>query len=270
MPVFLKPGDVMGSFIWYELMAGDGDRAAAFYAAVTGWKIGPGDPNLHGYRLIRRDDGGNLGGLLPLSQDMKSFGARPAWMPYLHVKNVETALAAILADGGRVLVPPVTIDAGTFAMVNDPQGVPIYIMAPVPPPGQPDARSDVFSRTGMQRVSWNELATPDLAAAKAFYARHFGFEFNESMPMGPMGDYCFIDAGGERVGAMMQHQGGPETPLWIPVFRVPSVQAAAAAITGHGGGAVRGPMQVPGGEWVVFATDPDGARFGLVSSGEKP
>ena len=258
----------MGGFIWYELMTRDGDRAAAFYGAVVGWDIGPGDPALYGYRSIHRSDGGAQGGILPLSPDMQSFGARPAWVPYLHVANVPAAVAAITREGGHLLVPPVTIPAGTFAMVTDPQGVPFYIMTPVPPPGQPDARSDVFSRTGPQRASWNELASPDLAAAKAFYAKHFGFEFNESMSMGPAGDYCFIDHDGARLGAIMSRQpDAQDPPQWTIVFRVPSVEVAAKAIVAHGGGAVRGPMQVPGGEWVVFATDPDGAKFGLVSGG---
>ena len=257
----------MGGFIWYELMTRDGDRAAGFYKAVVGWNIGPGDPGLHGYRIIQRSDGGPQGGILPLSPDMQSFGARPLWLPYLQVADVPVAVAAITLDGGQVLVPPVTIPVGTFAMVTDPQGVPIYIMTPVPPPDRPDAKSDVFSRTAPQRVSWNELASPDLAAAKVFYARHFGFEFNESMPMGPAGDYCFIDHEGARLGAVMQHQGGSELPQWTAVFRVPSVEVAAEVIVAQGGGSVRGPMQVPGGEWVVFATDPDGVRFGLVSGG---
>ena len=34
-----------------------------------------------------------------------------------------------------------------------------------------------------------------------------------------------------------------------------------------GGGTVtNGPHQVPGGDWVIYATDPQGARFGLVGS----
>jgi hypothetical protein len=80
-------------------------------------------------------------------------------------------------------------------------GAPFYVMTPVPPPGKPDAVSDLFSVDGPQHIRWNELCSPDVARARAFYARHFGFQFNESMPMGPQhGDYLFIDHGGLRVG----------------------------------------------------------------------
>ncbi len=124
---------------------------------------------------------------------------------------------------------------GRIAMVTDPQGVPFYLMTPTPPPGAADTTSDVFDRHAQQRVNWNELASPDLAAAKAFYARHFGFEFNESMNMGPMGDYCFIDHGGQRLGAIMQRQDERQPPAWLFYIGVPSIAAAARAIAANGG-----------------------------------
>src|SRR6185369_1170889 len=106
------------------------------------------------------------------------------------------------------------------AMVTDPQGVPFYVMRPIPPADNPHGKSDVFSVDQPQHVRWNELASPDLNAAKGFYARHFGFQFERTMPMGPMGDYRFIEHGGMTVGAMMQQR--PEQPaLWLPYIGVP-------------------------------------------------
>ena len=46
-------------------------------------------------------------------------------------------------------------------------------------------------------------------------------------------------------------------------FRVPDVHAAADRITANGGKILNGPMEVPGGDWVVNAMDPQGAAFGL-------
>lgn len=258
----------MSSFIWYELMTDDARRATAFYGKVMGWTF-DGDPTKSGpdgYRHIRRSDGGSAGGVLPLAADMKAGGARPAWVPYLYVADLDAALSAITRDGGRVLMPATKIEVGRFALVTDPQGVPFYVMTPVPPPGKPDAVSDVCSRTAPQRVSWNELASPDLAGAKAFYSKHFGFEFKESMPMGPAGDYCFLDQGGERIGAIMQRQDASRPALWRLYFRVPSIDAARQAIESAGGKGIEGPHQVPGGDWIVVADDPDGVRFGVVGA----
>jgi len=160
-------------------------------------------------------------------------------------------------------------NVGRIAMVTDPQGVPFYLMTPLPPAGQTDASSDVFDRHAPQHVNWNELASPDLAGAKAFYSRQFGFEFNETMNMGPMGDYCFIDHHGQRLGAIMQRQDDRQPLMWLFYFGVPSIAAARRAIEANGGQVLMGPMEVPTGEWIVIATDPSGAGFGLTGPKEE-
>jgi len=259
-----------GDFIWYELMTTDPDAAADFYGAVVGWNIGAPEPDggEQDYRLIGRDDGGAAGGVLRLSDAMCEGGARPMWMPYLHSADVDATLRAIEADGGQVQMSASDLPVGRIAMVTDPQGVPIYVMDPVPPADAPDATSDVFSPDDVQRVGWNELASPDLLASKAFYAKHFGFEFNESMSMGEMGDYCFIDRGGRRLGAIMQRQDPEQPAVWLQYFRVPAIAAAKAAVERNGGTVLMGPQEVPTGDWIVLALDPQGAGFGLVGAKE--
>lgn len=260
-------GNPPGSFVWYELMTTDADAAGAFYNAVVGWTFSNADPQAPmDYRMIGRSDGGSAGGALALTPAMQEQGARPGWFAYLSVPDVDAAVAAIEADGGKVLMPKTTIPQGSFALVTDPQGVPFYVMTPVPPAGNPDATSDVFSRDKPQHVRWNELASPDLAGAKAFYAKHFGFEFNNSMPMGPMGDYCFIDHHGQVLGAILPQQNPGQPAMWLPYFGVPSIMAAKAAIEGNGGTVLMGPHEVPGGDWIVIAADPQGAGFGVVGA----
>lgn len=257
-----------GSFIWYELMTTDADAAAKFYGSVVGWKIGDRPDVKSGgqdYRMIARTDGGFAGGVLNLTSDMVQEGARPAWLGYLHVKNVDDAVRTIVADGGKLLMPRMDLPVGAIAMVTDPMGTPFYVMTPIPPADQPDMKSDVFDPVATQRVRWNELASPDLARAKAFYAKHFGFEFNESMPMGEAGDYWFITHGGvPMIGAIMQKP--PEMPSggWLFYFGVDSVAAAKRAVEAGRGTVLMGPMEVPGGQWIIVATDPLGARFGVV------
>lgn len=257
-----------GGFIWYELMTSDANAAARFYGAVTGWKIADRpDPQAQGqdYRPIMRDDGGSAGGVMQLTSEMQSHGARPAWVAYLHVGNVDAAVQAIVADGGQALMPKMTLPVGEIAMVTDPMGAPFYVMTPVPPPDKPDAVSDVFDPARPQHVRWNELMSPDVARAKAFYARHFGFRFNESMPMSPeAGDYEFIDHGGLRVGGLMKAMDPAHPGGWNFYIGVRSASAAKRSILAAGGRVEMDLHEVPGGDWVVVATDPQGARFGIV------
>lgn len=256
-----------GSFIWYELMTPNPDAIAPFYGAVIGWKVGAADPNATGgmdYRMIVRDDGGFAGGVFGLSADMLQHGGRPMWIGYLSSPDVDQQLESIVAEGGKVQMPAADIpQVGRIAMVTDPQGVPFYLMKPAPPTQNPDANSDVYDRHARQRVNWNELASPDLAASKAFYSRQFGFEFKDVMSMGPMGDYCFIDHHGQRIGAIMQRQDERQPAVWLFYFGVPSIAAAKRAIEANGGTVLMGPQEVPTGEFVLIATDPAGAGFGL-------
>jgi uncharacterized protein len=246
----------VGSFIWYELMTTDPEGAAAFYEPIVGWKVAghsaPGDAM--DYRMLVRSDDGFQG------------GARPCWIGYHYVTDVDAAVAAIVADGGQSLMPAFDIDVGRIAMVTDPQGVPHYVMTPRPPEGKEDMASDVCDRSAEQRIAWNELYSPDLDAAKAFYTKHYGFQFNEKMPMGPMGDYCFIDHGGQQIGAMMQKPAEVPVGMWNFYIRVPEIDAATERVTALGGQVFNGPMEVPGGDWIINGMDPQGAAFSLVAA----
>ncbi len=134
----------------------------------------------------------------------------------------------------------------------------------MPPAGKADAKSDVFDVTTAQHVRWNEIASPDQKRAKQFYAKQFGFVFKDSMPMGAMGNYDFIDHAGLRLGAIMQKSPHGPNAAWLFYSGVQSVNAAKAAIEKGGSGVMNGPHPVPGGDWVVTAVDQEGAAFGVV------
>ncbi|UUR07436.1 VOC family protein [Sphingomonas glaciei] len=257
--------DTDGAFIWYELMTPDPAAAKAFYDPVVGWDIEPQPAGELDYRMIRRSDGGNAGGVLRLTEAMTAGGARPAWMGYVSVPDVDAAVAAFEAEGGRAHMPATDMPGvGRIAMVSDPQGAPLYLMKPTPPPGQPDAVSDVFSVDRPQHVRWNELATADDTKALDFYTRCFGWKHDGGMPMGEFGTYNFIAQGGRMIGAVMPLMPGMPASSWSFYFGVDDIDRGAAAIRDAGGTVIVDPMQIPGGEYSLSAADPQGAHFGLV------
>jgi predicted enzyme related to lactoylglutathione lyase len=255
---------LQGSHVWYELMTTDPDGATKFYGAVVpGWTIGDPIGGDQDYRMIGRSDGGFGGGVLKLTGEMQSHGAKPIWMGYIGADDVDATVAQVEAKGGKALMPAFDIPQGRIAMVADPQGNPFYVMKPVPPADKPDAESDLFSPTEEQRVAWNELSTPDPVAARTFYGDLFGWTSDEFMPMGEMGEYRFFAHGGTTIGAVSGVMPGG-SPAWRYYIRVPSVSKAAEAARTAGGSIAMGPMEVPGGDHIIIGQDPQGAEFALV------
>ncbi len=256
-----------GDFIWYELMTTDHKAAEDFYGKVVGWRFG-GDEH---YRHIEASEG-MVGGMLQLTPEMTSGGARPAWLGYITVDDVDASVASITQAGGKVHMPARDMEGvGRIAMVTDPQGAPFYVMKPTPPAdAPPDATSHAFAaeRPMQGHCAWNELSTTDPEAAKAFYGKQFGWSKDGEMDMGPLGKYEFLKVSGGRfaLGAVMPKM--PEMPVsaWTYYFRVPDIDAAVATIKANGGTILQEPMEIPGGDFSMNAMDPQGVAFALVGS----
>ena len=257
-------GTLQGSWIWYELMSSDPEGSKAFYEAVIGWSMttGHGDNNTD-YGFITAADSAMVGGMLRMSADMQQHGARPCWLGYIGVDDVDASVKSIEAAGGKTLMGPMDIEmAGRVAMVTDCCGAPFYVMTPTPPPG--GGESSAFAPLpNPGHCGWNELMAGDAANSIAFYTDQFGWTLPEPMDMGPMGKYQFIAHDGVTVGAIMGKP--PQAPMaaWSHYFWVPSIDAAQAAVTAHGGQVINGPMQVPGDLWIIQGIDPQGAMFSL-------
>jgi len=253
-----------GSWIWYELMTPDPAASKAFYDAVIGWDIEaqPSAPGDIEYRMIAAHDG-FVGGVLTLTPAMLAQGAKAGWLGYVGVDNVDATVAQLETSGGTVHLPPHDLEGvGRIVMVSDPQGGHFYVMR-----GASDEDSHAFGRMNIGHVSWNEMQTgEDAAAAFAFYNGLFGWEKAGGMPM-PWGEYAFLRGRGEEEvwGAMMPREK-PDQPVgWTYYFRVSDIEAAFERVKAAGGRPLHNPMEVPGGERVFAAVDPQGASFGLVA-----
>ena len=258
-----------GTPIWYELLTADAAASTAFYEHVIGWTVQPAQPGGIDYRMLDTGGGDFVGGLMQLTPEMKSGGAKPTWLFYIGVDDVDASFAKVKAARGRELMAPFDIPgAGRAAFVTDPQGNPFYIMR-----GASDRSSTAWDRTGMGKCNWNELLTADQVAGNAFYADVFGWSYPDKMALpADMGDYVFVEAGGATIGATMKHPGDGHSaapaPGWRFYFRTPDIDATAAKVAEAGGVVVMGPHDVPGGDRILLASDPHGVVFGAVGPGE--
>ena len=266
-----------GDFIWYELLTSEPQAAADFYGTVVGWTANKSDMPGMDYRLLHIGDH-DVGGLMAITPDMAAGGAMPGWLGYVGVDDVDKMAASIADGGGTILMEPQNIpDVGRFAMVADPQGAPFYIMKPTPPADQPDAESHAFSydHPRIGHCAWNELATSDVEGAKHFYGQRFGWVKDGEMDMGPMGAYEFLRHTGRSdgsvmgqgmLGAVMPKMPGMPVSAWTYYFRVPDIDVGVAHIEAGGGQIVQPSVEIPGGDYSLVASDPQGAHFGLVGA----
>src|ERR1044071_35522 len=145
-------------FFWYELMTPDQAGSERFYTQVVGWTAAPqqasagnGEP----YVVLSVGERG-IGGLLKLTDDMKAGGARPAWVGYIHVADVDAKVKSIVEAGGKQMMPPMDIPGvGRSAMVADPGGAAFYVRTPRPAPGKEPGPMPPGGTPGT--IGWREL-----------------------------------------------------------------------------------------------------------------
>jgi predicted enzyme related to lactoylglutathione lyase len=247
------------TFVWYELMTTDLDAAQAFYADVVGWNAQ--DAGMPGMRYTRMlADSTPVAGAMTLPQEVCDAGGRPGWMGYIGVPAADAAVEKLTQAGGKVHRPPADIPGiGRFAVVADPQGATFALFQPHGGAQEP------ASPMSPGHIGWHELYAGDGAEAFAFYAGQFGWSKGDAMDMGPMGTYQLFAAGGLPIGGMMTKPPAIPQPYWGFYFTVPEINAAVERVKSGGGQVLNGPMEVPGGAWIIQGLDPQGAAFALVA-----
>ena len=241
-----------GRFIWYENLTNDLKPAVDFYTDVVGWKPMP----------IREDfvmlagESGPLGGVLK-PKEGAAHGAAPHWTAIVAVENADATAALAQKLGGTVRTGPYDAPSiGRSAVIADPQGASVTILAPI----NPIAPRDTITAGDF---CWNELMTSDYRAAFDFYSQLFAWKILQDMDMGPVGTYRIFGIGEKQLGGMMTvPKDAPMPTMWIYYAEVSELEAALARATGNGATVMNGPMDVPGGR-IAQISDPQGAVFAL-------
>ncbi len=116
-----------GALCWNELNTRDPEGAKAFYGSVFGWTAkehdmqrNEGQPGPQTYvEFLRGSDGQSIGGMMDIGGVLPD--EVPAnWLTYFGVEDADAAVEKVKAAGGTVNFGPVTIEAGRFAVVSEP------------------------------------------------------------------------------------------------------------------------------------------------------
>ncbi len=112
---------------------------------------------------------------------------------------------------------------------------------------------------------WTDLAVPDIAAAKDFYAGVLGWSFAD--PDDDYGGYTIAQVDGNAAAGIGPPQEGAP-PAWTMYFASDDVDGTAAAATAGGGQLLLAPRDVGPLGRMCIVVDPTGAAFGVWQAGE--
>ncbi|MEP6965123.1 MAG: VOC family protein [Polaromonas sp.] len=247
-------------FVWYDVMTSDTGAAESFYRGVIGWESRDSGMSGQSYTIFSAGPD-RVGGLMPIPEEARAHGARPCWMGYIGVDDVDAHAARVTAAGGAVHRPPQDIPGvGRFCVAADPHGAAFILFK-----GMGAAPNPPTAPMTPGHIGWHELQAGDLESAFAFYAGLFGWTKAEAIDMGEMGLYQTFATNGAAVGGMMKKMPEAPTPFWLYYFNVEAIDAAAARVSQGGGKLLMEPRQVPGGSWIIQCLDPQGAMFAMVA-----
>jgi len=118
--------------------------------------------------------------------------------------------------------------------------------------------------------NWVDLSTPDIERAVEFYSELL--DWDTSVMTTEMGDYHIASVEGHQVAGMMMqspdHVGVPST--WTTFIYVKNVDETLEKVEEAYGHVLQAPFDIPGGARVSVVSDNTGAKFALISGGEKP
>lgn len=257
-----RTGYIPGTFCWAELATGDQEGAKAFYGGLLGWTaddrpIGEGGDV---YSTMERD-GKAVAAIAGQPAAQREAGAPPMWSSYVSVEDADAAAARAKELGAAVHAPPFDVmDVGRMAVIQDPQGAHFELW-------QPKAHFGAALVNAPGAVVWNELNTPDLDAASAFYTGLFGWTVAPFE--GSPGPYLSIKNGEANAGGIRPLTQPGVPPHWLVYFGVEDLDAALAKVGELGGTVHAGPIDIQVAK-IAVAADPQGAVFALYDGELEP
>jgi predicted enzyme related to lactoylglutathione lyase len=119
-----------GTLTWNELNTRNADEAKAFYGAVFGWTSETSESPMMTYTEWYLD-GSQIGGMMHMGPQFPPEVPNN-WLVYFAVDDTDAAVAKVTELGGAVLMQPIDIDPGRFAVVSDNAGAPFAVIKLAP------------------------------------------------------------------------------------------------------------------------------------------
>jgi uncharacterized protein len=118
-----------GAISWNELNTRDLGSAKAFYGDVFGWAYEDKEMGEAGSYTTILLNGNPVGGVLNMAERGVPEQVPAHWQVYFAVEDTDATIEKAKAAGGNVMVEPIDIPAGRFAILADPFGASFAVIA---------------------------------------------------------------------------------------------------------------------------------------------
>ena len=207
-----------GTFSWVDLGTTDTEAAKQFYGGLFGWSfldipVGPDS-----FYSMAQIEGYNVAGVGPLDPSLQEQGVPPIWSAYVKHDDVDAVATRAASAGGTVMMPPMDVmDSGRMTMIQDPTGAVFGVW-------QPDQHIGAQLVNIPNTLTWNELQTSDVGAAREFY--HAVFDWNYAVDAN---NYVVCKVGERTQAGMMKiaDDWGDVPPNWTNYFLVADIDVSA-------------------------------------------
>ncbi|QWF78462.1 VOC family protein [Amycolatopsis sp. CA-230715] len=229
-----------GTPTWVELGVPDVPRAEEFYRALFGWEYEEWE---RGTRCLLR------------GRPVAGFTEGSGWLMYFAADDCDATAKRAAEAGGAVLSAPAdTGDRGRAAVLGDPSGARFGLW-------EGRAHHGCHLVNEPNTLVRNDLATPEPARARSFYAEVFDFTLDGNPDL-PGFDFTFLRRrDGHEIGGIF---GDPAaTPAWMTTFEVADADSVARAAVDAGGSA--GPVEDNPYGRIAQLTDPFGTGFAVIA-----
>lgn len=120
-----------GAFSWNELSTPDPKAATEFYGGLFGWRFETMDMGQGPYYVVKVGDTSVAGMMAP---PPGAEGMPPCWGSYVTVADCDATVGKAQQLGAKLLAGPFNVPSvGRMAVLQDPQGAVIQVMAYAPP-----------------------------------------------------------------------------------------------------------------------------------------
>lgn len=108
---------------------------------------------------------------------------------------------------------------------------------------------------------WVDLAVPDVAAAREFYAAVLGWTYTDTGE--DYGHYLMCERDGHAAAGLSALRDAGQPTVWTTYLASDDVDGTAEKVTGNGGKLLAEPFDVPEAGRMCIGLDPQGALFGV-------